>query len=171
MRKAYQIFYNSPSGEKYLDVVNHLETMGNFCIIFETGRTLIAWLIPDCQTTDALEIRKELSELANPFADSLIVIRIDNLDLSEQNLPERVDYFTKSIIECKGDFATEDARNFDRFHSRDEAYQMFHKELPRWTSSDGSGTPVGIDFKDWCWLPVKKDGMYERRKYEKYLHD
>lgn len=170
MRKAYQIFYNSPSGEKYLDVVNHLETMGNFCIIFETGRTLIAWLIPDSQAIDALEIRKELSELANPFADSLIVTRIDVFDVAEQNQPERLKLLEENR---KGASETDKyaERNFTRFYSEEEAYQAFLKEQPRWVSSDGSGTPVGIEFKDWCWLPVKKDGMYESRKYEKFLHD
>lgn len=60
-------------------------------------------------------------------------------------------------------------RNFQRFENRHEAFLAFELEKPRWVYDDGVNMAIKMDLDEWCWLPVKGDGIYERSKYEKYL--
>ena len=45
----------------------------------------------------------------------------------------------------------------------------FELENPRWVYDDGVNMAIKMDLDEWCWLPIKGDGIYERSKYEKYI--
>lgn len=60
-------------------------------------------------------------------------------------------------------------RNFQRFENRHEAFLAFELEKPRWVYDDGVNMAIKMDLDEWCWLPIKGDGIYERSKYQKYL--
>ena len=63
-------------------------------------------------------------------------------------------------------------RNFERFKTKREAYLSYLelsklKKTPIWDENDDIPCGTVVDFSDWCWLPVKEDGIYRESEYLK----
>lgn len=167
MKKAYIVTYVSPNGMNRNAVKNKLELIGSFRQLTDSGRQASWIVIPTDESASAASIRSQIFMTLSPFAEGVSVIRADALDAADTEKAKCVDFFS----ECKGDNAN-CQRNFNRFSSRHEAFLQYQKERPRWVSPDGIGMAISMDFNDWCWLPIKEDGIYEQvaRNY-RYLRD
>ena len=167
MKKAYIVTYVSPDGNSRSAVKTQLELIGKFHQLTDSGRQA-SWLcIPTEEGENATSIRAKLLLALAPFTDGVFVARVDALDAAETDKCKCM-----GLLEgCKGENESE-LRNFNRFSSRHEAFVQYQIEKPRWIYSDGIGAAISVDFDEWCWLPVRKDGIYEKNgKYDKFLRD
>lgn len=167
MKKAYIVTYVSPDGMNRNAVKNKLELIGSFRQLTDSGRQASWIVIPTDESASAASIRTHIFTSLSPFAEGVSVIRADALDAADTDKSKCVDFISR----CKGENAN-GLRNFNRFNSRHEAFLQYRKEKPRWVYADGIGAAISVEFDQWCWLPIKEDGIYEKDgRYDQYLFD
>ena len=120
-------------------------------------------VMPSNQDSTCSTICNLIREEINVFEDKVMVSRIS---------PDYVSYINwgegdKLIGEDNE--GGKETRNFERFDNRHEALLAFELEKPRWVYDNGVSMTIHMDLDEWCWLPVKQDGIYERSKYQKYI--
>ena len=167
MKKAYIVTYVSTDGMNRNAVKNKLELIGSFRQLTDSGRQASWIVIPTDESASAASIRSQIFTTLSPFTEGISVIRADALDAADTEKAKCVEFFSK----CKGENEN-GLRNFNRFNSKHEAFLQYQMEKPRWAYADGIGMAISVDFDDWCWLPIKEDGIYEKDgRYDKYLRD
>ena len=120
-------------------------------------------VVPSDQDTTCSTICNLIREEVNVFEDKVMVSRIS---------PDYVSYInweSGDKIMGEADADGKEKRNFERFDNRHEALLAFELEKPRWVYDNGVSMTIHMDLDEWCWLPVKPDGIYERSKYQKYI--
>lgn len=166
MKKAYIVAYvNDKEGINLNLMRDQLRAIGMTKELAHGARTALWFLIPEDEAVSAATIKNRIFSSMNPFEDSIRVIRIDANDVAETNGLDSTEF----LSQCK-DSHSDEPINYSRFKSRHEAYLQYRLEKPIWVYDDGIPNGIVVDFSDWCWLPIKKDGMYEKRKYEKYIN-
>ena len=168
MKKAYVITYFYTGAESRLkQVVEVIDSLGKKTAVQQTAKSYTVILFPSGENDDAVSIRNKISYHLNPFSENVSVARLVVSDYAETNglhCAEEIEEYSNEEGEVP--------RNFSRFASRHEAYIAYQMEKPKWVYPDGIGVAIAVDFNDWCWLPIKKDGIYERNgKYDKYLNN
>ena len=167
MKKAYIVTYvNDKEGINRQLMQEQLQTIGTYKELSHAARTASWMIIPDDEAANASTIKNKLFAAVKPFEDSISVVRIDANDVADTDGLDSTEFLTK----CKGN-TRDELRNFSRFSSRHEAFLQYQIEKPRWVCADGIGAAIPVEFYEWCWLPIKKNGIYEKRKYEKYIND
>ena len=167
MKKSYLITYFYTGKESHLSqIVEVMDCIGRKNAIQQTARSYSVILVPDEEGIDASEIRKRIAERINPFDENVAVARIVPTDYSETD-----GVGCGKAIEGCYDGSGEEVRNFNRFYNMIDAKRAYEMENPRWVYPDGIGVSTKVDFVEWCWLPIRKDGIYEKNgKYDKYLN-
>lgn len=120
-------------------------------------------VLPSNQDSTCSTICNLIREEINVFEDKAMVSRIS---------PDYVSYINwgdgdKLIGEDNA--GGKEKRNFERFDTRHEAFVAYELEKPIWVYDDGVSMGIRMEFEEWCWMPYKPDGVYEKRKYEKFL--
>ena len=146
-------------------VKEQLSIIGLVKVITDSARQATWMVIPSDESMSANTICSDVFKHMSPFEDEISVFRVDVLDAADSDSTNVIGF----VNGCKGDNETE-LRNFNRFSSRHEAFLQYQVEKPRWVYEDGIGAAIVVDFAEWCWLPIKKDGIYDKRKYEKYIN-
>lgn len=167
MKRPYMIAYVSKTDalSKVGAVMEKLSVIGSYQEIVRSIKSNVGILFPDKEGLDARAIRDEIRSVIKPFTESVIVVGINDLDYA------MTDNQGESTFSRKVGDEGDEPRNFSRFSDMREARLAYQRENPKWVNPDGSGVAMDIDFLDWCWLPVRKDGIYERNgKYDKYLN-
>lgn len=162
--KAYNVILVSKDPKSSERVKQTIRSLGK-CVEEESGvfgLTLLK-VVPSNQDTTCSTIRDLIRVEVNVFEDKVMVSLIS---------PDYVSYVnwgdgdrTIGADETGG----KEKRNFERFDNRHDAFLAFELEKPRWVYDDGVNMAINISLDEWCWLPVKPDGIYERRKYQKYI--
>lgn len=168
MKKSYCITYktNKANVNNESLIKQKLEAIGSCEEVLHYPRALVYFLVPDKEGFGAREIVSDIRSVLNPFDDMLMVVGIRNDDCA------KTDNWCDSIIEKCDKFEGDEKRNFSRFNSRHEAFMAYQRERPKWVYQDGIGAAIAVDFNEWCWLPIRKDGIYEKNgKYDKYLNN
>lgn len=164
MKKAYNVTYTSSSGKNKNIVKEQLSLIGLVKSMTDSAKQATWLVIPSDESMAAHTISAEVFKHLSPFEDEISVFRVDVLDTADTNSAKVLGF----VHDCKG--ANEgEMRNFNRFSSRHEAFLQYQIEKPRWVHADGIGAAISVEFDEWCWLPIKKDGIYHKGKYEKYL--
>ena len=129
----------------------------------KNGGAVFSWDVATDGNHDAKTIRDGIRPLLDVFYDVLCVVRYNPMDKATVNavLPE--------VAEAKGGNDIDGKRNFNRFSSRREAKAAYERERPNWWMKYGGGSTLPVIFEEWLWLPIRKDGVYERSENEKYL--
>lgn len=162
-KRAYVVAYTTKSGDRIQGILQTMKTFGKTQEILMSSRGFVFLLIAESDSKDSTAIKHELEVLARPFEDSICVARIDVLDSAGDSA------FMAMLSNSKGDNA-EVRRNFERFSSKSEARAIYENEKPRWVYSDGIGMAMPVDFdREWPWLPIKENGIYDKRENAKYL--
>lgn len=120
-------------------------------------------VIPSNQDNTCATIRDLIRADVNVFEDKVMV------SLISPDYVSFVNWNNGEEIIGDEDVGGKEKRNFERFDNRHDAYVAFGLEKPKWVYGDGVNMGTTMRFDDWCWLPVKRDGIYERGKYEKYI--
>lgn len=120
-------------------------------------------VLPTNQDNTCATIRNLIRADIDVFADKVFVSVVDQDYVSYINWIDGETLLKDEASECK------EKRNFERFRTRHEAFVAFELEKPKWVYDDGVNMGITMKLDDWCWLPVKGDGVYERSKYEKYI--
>lgn len=167
MKKAYIVTYvNDKAGINRQQMQEQLQTIGAYKELSHAARTASWMIIPDDEAANASMIKNKLFAALKPFEDSISIVRIDANDVADTDGLDSTEFLTK----CKGN-SRDEPLNFSRFSSRHEAFLQYQLERPMWIYDDGTQYGVGVDFAEWCWLPIRKDGMYEKRKYQSYIYN
>lgn len=163
MKKAFNVILVSRKSESVSAVEAKVKSLGTTAVLktCEPHVYSIA-VLPDDQSHNCSSIKNEVRTEIDIFYDQVMVVAIakDNVSSINWEVPASL------ALEEEGETPM---RNFQRFPSRHEAFLQWKKENPRWVYDDGINVAVQISVDDWAWLPVKEDGIYERRKYEKYI--
>ena len=167
MKKAYLITYFHTGTKSHLkQVVEVIDSIGKKNAIQQTAKSYTAILVPTDENVDASVIRKKISEKLNPFDENVSVARMVASDYSETD-----GIGCGKIVEACACEDGREPRNFSRFNSKQEAYLAYQREKPRWVYQNGMGGVMAVDFNEWVWLPIRKNGIYERNgKYDKYIN-
>lgn len=161
--KSYQILLLTRKPSSIASAWTALKGIGKVAEIGTNNTTVFAVAVqPDNQDLTSSDIRDTVRQSVDVFNDKVIVSLIDDDAMSTLNWEVPND-FLGYVISEKG------KRNFERFDNRHDAYVQWQKEKPRWVYPDGVNAAIVIDFDKWCWLQIKRDGIYEKSKYEKYL--
>ena len=164
MKKAFLVTFVSTYGENATKFRRAVEMLGSVWDLGNSGFVKTTFLLfPYAEDSTAKTIREALSKDIHPFSEGVAVIGLDVNDDSYANYGA----IEELVGKCKS--IDDVPRNFSRFKTRHEAFLAFELEKPRWVYDDGVNMGISIELDDWCWLPVKRDGIYERSKYEKYL--
>jgi hypothetical protein len=157
-------FYNGT--ESHLkQVVEVIGSLGKKTAIQQTAKSYTVVLVTNDENVDAVVIRNKIAERLNPFNENVSVARMVLEDHAETNEINLV------LSDGDSDSGQDEPRNFSRFNSRHEAFMAYQRENPKWVYQDGIGVASHVDFSEWCWLPIRKDGIYEKNgKYDKYLN-
>jgi len=166
MNKVYLVAYESENGENIDKIKEALSLLGKVSIWVDTGKVLSAFVITTDEKIDAVAIRNKMQESINPFEEGVGAIEVNELDMADTNTLGCFAWKKSGLGRIS--VAKED-RNFDRFKTRHEAFVAYEVERPVWTYPDNIGNVIRMDIDEWLWMPIKKDGRYERGKYEKYL--
>ena len=165
--KAYLITYVTEDADRSINFPTEISLLGESTKINgnESASVTSIVLIPRDQKLDAKDIRVKLAGKMDVFSDSLLVVEVNPLNLGEKNCPA----LAMALLKQEIDMGKNEVRNFNRFHSRHEGVIQYQKEKPQWAYESGVLANLPIPFEEWCWLPVKGDGIYEKNKYEKYI--
>lgn len=120
-------------------------------------------VLPTNQDNTCATIRNLIRADVDVFTDKVMVSLISSDYVSYINWNDDEDILKGESQDGKV------MRNFERFATRHEAFLAFELEKPRWVYNDGVNMGIAMELDEWCWLPVKGDGIYEHSKYEKYL--
>ena len=123
----------------------------------------VVWELTTDEKHDAKTIRDSIRPLVDIFYDIIFVARYYPIDRAMTNLT------LADVSESKGIDDIDGKRNFNRFGSRMEAKAAYERERPNWWMKYGGGSSVPVGFEEWLWLPIRKDGIYERGENERYL--
>ena len=129
----------------------------------DTPYVFVMKLLPDNQDYTCATLSDRIRAEIDVFADKVMVARISSDYVSFINWDDG-----EKLIKEK-DSCGKVMRNYERFENRHEAFLAFNLENPRWVYDDGVNMAIKMELDEWCWLPVKRDGIYERSKYEKYI--
>lgn len=167
-KKSYVVvFRTSRSGDAYSafgDVEKSLKLHGKTIEVSLDRSTLVLAFMPDSETMDARKVKETIAEVASPFYDSVLVAGVDCFDVADAHFGQVADFMSG------GEKENGEPRNFQRFATRRDAEIAYKNEKPKWFYPDGSGATTSVDFdREWPWLPIRKDGLYTRGKFEKYL--
>lgn len=165
MNKAYLVNYKSHDGKNLDKIKERLNLLGNVDEIANTRTMFSAIVFPMDEKDDAVSIRNKLKEAINPFYEGVAAIEVNKLDMADSDI---VPCF-KFEMPTTGKAENDGQRNFNRFRTRHEAFVAYEVEKPIWTYPDNTGNAIRMDISEWLWMPIKKNGLYERGKYEKYL--
>ena len=166
MKKAYIVTYvNDKAGINRQLMQEQLQTLGLYTELSHTARMASWLLIAEDESVSAATIKNRIFLAMKPFEDSISVVRIDANDAAGVNCLDTKEFLEKCKVE-----GGDEPRNFERFRTKHEAFLQYELEKPRWVYEDGIGVAVKVDFDDWCWLPIRKDGIYEKRKYQSYIY-
>ncbi|MBO6031837.1 MAG: hypothetical protein J6Q22_10390 [Prevotella sp.] len=120
-------------------------------------------LLPDNQDYTCATLSDRIRTEIDVFADKVMV------SLISRDYVRFINWGDGEKLLKDNDSGESPMRNFQRFENRHEAFLAFELEKPRWVYDDGVNMAIKMDLDEWCWLPIKGDGIYERSKYEKYL--
>jgi hypothetical protein len=165
MKKVYYIEVKSGTTKKPLHkehIKEKIQILGAMMVSQNGLYNASYLLIPSDEGKSSLDIKREISQVVDPFSVEVNVYGMDSLSTATSN-ESIVQFIEQSWGHDK------EPRNFSRFNTRHEAYMAYKRENPMWVYNDGIGAAVNVAFADWCWLPIKKDGIYEQTKYAKYL--
>lgn len=165
MRKVYYIEIKSVTNKKPLyksDIREQIGVLGNTLVCQDGVYNVSYLLIPSSDVHDSIEIKRKMSSVVDPFSVEVNVYGLDCTSVATSN-----EAIVKFIEKSWGQDNT--PRNFSRFNTKHEAFLTYQRENPMWVYNDGIGAAIKVDFAEWCWLPIKKDGIYEQTKYAKYL--
>ena len=165
--KAYKVLLMSSLPQSITAVNEVLATIGKVAQVDVRGPTVFIYAVrPDNQDMTATDILDKVRAVVKVFGDKVLVTVYDsdgvaslNLDMPTELRPADEEDFTEREVQ----------RNFSRFSTRHEAYLQWEKERPRWVYSDGVNMAITVDFNDWCWLPIRRNGIYEKSLEQKYL--
>ena len=165
--KAYLITYATEDADRITNFPREIGMLGNSAMVHgdDAASTISVVLIPSNENLDAKDIKGELVKKIDVFADSLLVTQVNPLNIGEKNCVAQA----ISLLEHGDKNESEEIRNFSRFHSRHEGIVQYQKEKPQWAYESGILANLPISFEEWCWLPIKRDGIYDKNKYEKYI--
>lgn len=165
--KAYQVLLMSSLPQSITAVNETLASIGKVAKVDVRGPTVFVYAVrPDNQDMTATDVLGKVRSVVKVFGDRVLVTRYDSDSVANLNLDMPVELRPVDDDEII-DRNTE--RNFSRFSTRHEAYHQWIKECPRWVYNDGVNMAISVDFADWCWLPVRRNGIYERSLEQKYL--
>ena len=162
--KAFNVILISKNPNSIIRVRQTLQELGK--VVEEDSDTpyvFVMKLLPDNQDYTCSTLSDRIREEIDVFADKVMVARISSDYVSFINWDDGVKLL-KDI-----DSGESPMRNFQRFENRHEAFLAFELEKPRWVYDDGVNMAIKMDLDEWCWLPIKGDGIYERSKYGKYI--
>lgn len=164
MMKAFNVILITRNPKSIMRVKQTLHDIGEM-VEADSGIPYVSVMkvLPDNQDNTCATIRNLIRAEVDVFSDKVIVTIIS---------PDYVSYinFDDDDNLLKDNGSNESVmRNFERFENRHEALLAFELEKPRWVYDDGVNMSIKMELDEWCWLPMKRDGIYERRKYEKYL--
>lgn len=163
--KAFNVLLVTQKPESIESVSALLKGIGS-TIEEDSGEmsVFLATVVPSDQDETSATLRDRMRQVVDVFKDRMMVVEV-NLD--------HVSYLNwntgNSIAGNKPDPNTE-KRNFSRFGTMDDAYAAYLRENPKWVYTGGGVVAQKLPFEEWCWLPVKSDGLYELRLYApKYI--
>jgi hypothetical protein len=166
VKKAYIVTYiNDKEGINRQLMQEQLQTIGAYKELSHAARTASWMIIPDDEAANASAIKNKLFSALKPFEDSISVVRIDANDAAGVNCLDTKEFLEKCKVE-----SSDEPRNFERFRTKHEAFLQYELEKPRWVYEDGIGAAILVEFDEWCWLPIRKDGIYDKRKYQSYIY-
>ena len=163
MKKKYLILYKSNHGTSLSNVKLTIMSIGNVTNLIESSKAYTCIVESSDESMTAFQVRSKISEVMAPFDDGLLVSQIGFNDSSSFGTLANIDN------DEENNQTGSVKRNFSRFQTKHEAYEVFKLEQPRWCYDDGINMAINVDFNEWCWLPVRKDGIYMHGKYDKYL--
>lgn len=129
----------------------------------DTPYVFVMKLLPDNQDYTCATLSDRIRTEIDVFADKVMV------SLISRDYVRFINWGDGEKLLKDNDSGESPMRNFQRFENRHEAFLAFELEKPRWVYDDGVNMAIKMDLDEWCWLPIKGDGIYERSKYEKYL--
>ena len=160
---VFNVFLFTSKPESIIAMKQALSVIGKTTDV-DVGIPIVSAIavIPSDQNTSCSDIRDAIRAVVDVFNDKVVVIRDDD------------DYFSVLNYEVPSEFknsikGNRPKKNFERFDNRHEAFLEYIKEKPCLTYDDGIANGIKIDFSDWCWLPVKPDGIYPKREFGKYI--
>ena len=167
-RKSYMVvFRTSRGGEAYSafgEVEKALRLHGKSMEVSMDKSSIVLIFTPDSEAMDSRKVKAAIAEHASPFYDDVLVVGVDSFDVANAHFGQVAEFLDGG--EPEGD----EPRNYQRFKTRRDAEIAYNNEKPRWVYHDGSGIPTSVDFdREWLWLPIRRDGLYTRGKFEKYL--
>ena len=165
MKKAYLITYFYSGTESHLkQVVEVIDSLGKKTAVQQTAKSYTVVLVTTDGNVDAVVIRNKIAERLNPFDENVSVARMVLTDHAETH------GINLMLSDGESNSGQDEPRNFSRFNSRHEALLAYLMEKPHWVNLNGIGATIAVDFNEWCWLPIRKNGIYERNgKYDKYI--
>ena len=166
MNKIYLVVYKSNDGGNLDKIKEQLQLLGKIAECVTTRKVFSAFVMPTDEKVNAVAIRNKMRECINPFEEGTAAIEVNELDMADTDSCKCLNFEKKpqSDISIK-----DEPRNFSRFKTRHEAFVAYEMEKPIWTYPDNIGNAIRMDIGEWLWMPIKKNGQYERGKYEKYL--
>ena len=120
-------------------------------------------VLPTNQDNTCTTIRNLIRADVDVFSDKVMV------SLISRDYVSYINWDDGEKLLKDNDSGESPMRNFQRFENRHEAFLAFELEKPRWVYDDGVNMSIKMDLDEWCWLPVKGDGIYERSKYQRYI--
>lgn len=161
--KSYQVLLLTRKPSSIAAAWTVLKGIGKVAEISTNNTTVFAVAVqPDNQDLTSSDIRDAVRQTVDVFNDKVLVTLIDADAMSTLNW-EVPNGFLGEVMGEKV------KRNFERFSNRHEAYVQWQKEKPRWVYPDGINAAIVIDVDQWCWLPIKPDGIYESSLEAKYI--
>ena len=164
MKKAFIVVYKGVGGNYLCLLRTQMQLLGSTIDLIIQEHEYVAVFIPTSANTDSFQLKRALYEKCNPFTDSLSIMRMDAADCIDSEQLK----FKDAISDC-ATIENREIRNFNRFNSYREAIVAYKQERPMWVYADGLGAAMRVEFDDWCWLPVKQDGVYDSSEYRKYV--
>jgi hypothetical protein len=164
MMKAFNVILITRNPNSSMRVKQTLQDMGKM-VEEDSGIPYVSVMkvLPDNQNNTCATIRNLIRADVDVFSDKVMVSLISRDYVSYINWDDG-----EKLLKAN-DSGESPMRNFQRFENRHEASLAFELEKPRWVYDDGVNMSIKMELDEWCWLPVKGDGIYERSKYEKYL--
>ena len=161
--KSYQVLLLTRKPSSIAAAWTTLKGIGKVAEIGTNNTTVFAVAVqPDNQDLTSSDIRDAVRQSVDVFNDKVIVSLIDDDAMSTLNWDVPQDFLGYVLAE-------KEKRNFERFANRHEAFVQWQKEKPRWVYPDGVNATIVIDFNQWCWLPIKPNGIYESSLEAKYI--
>lgn len=165
--KAYQVLLMSTSPQSITAVDEVLSTVGKVAKVDMSGPKVFIYAVcPDNQDMTATDLLGLVRSVVKIFDDKLLVTEYDSDAVANLNFD-----IPSGLIPNNDERkeANETERNFSRFSTRHEAYLQWIKERPMWVYNDGVNMAISVDFDDWCWLPIRRNGVYEKFLEQRYL--